>query len=76
MEQGKDPDDIIKEKGKEGFLKFLENKNIIQSFIWQIHKEKVNTNDPMILRNLKKKCANFVHTLKMAPYKNIFWKII
>ena len=24
LENGKDPDDIIKEKGKEGFLKFLE----------------------------------------------------
>merc|ERR1711991_1042921 len=31
LKQGKDPNDIIKDLGKEGFLQFLQNKTIIQS---------------------------------------------
>jgi len=64
LEQGKDPDDIIKEKGKEGFLKFLENKTIIQSFIWQIYKEKVNTNDPYDIANFEKKMRKLCSYIK------------
>ena len=40
LNQGKDPDDIVKDLGKEGFLKFLENKIIIQSFIWETYLNK------------------------------------
>tara|TARA_Y100001958_G_C21211373_1_gene537074 strand:+ start:60 stop:1841 length:1782 start_codon:yes stop_codon:yes gene_type:complete len=64
LEQGKDPDDIIKEKGKEGFLKFLENKTIIQSFIWQIYKEKVNTNDPYDIAKFEKKMRKLCSYIK------------
>ena len=34
IEQGSDPDDYIKKHGKKNFLRFLEEKQIIQSFIW------------------------------------------
>ena len=47
LNQGKDPDDIIKELGKQGFLKFLENKSIIQSFIWDTYVNKINTVIPL-----------------------------
>ena len=54
LEQGKDPDDIIKDVGKEGFLKFLENKNIIQSFIWETYVNKINTGNPYEVTKFEK----------------------
>ena len=38
LEQGKDPDDIIKDVGKNGFLKFLEKtKLLFNHFIWDFN---------------------------------------
>ena len=34
LPDGKDPDDFIKQNGKEGLLSLIKNKEIIQSFIW------------------------------------------
>ena len=54
LSQGKDPDDIIKDEGKEGFLKFLDNKTIIQSFIWDTYVEKINTSNPYEITKFEK----------------------
>ena len=40
MPDGKDPDDYIKENGKDGFLNLTKQKQIIQSFIWNNNLEK------------------------------------
>ena len=37
MPDGLDPDDYIKQKGKDGLLNLLKEKDIIQSFIWNYH---------------------------------------
>ena len=42
MPDGKDPDDYIKENGKNGLISLLKKKEIIQSFIWQYHLQKIN----------------------------------
>ena len=45
LENGKDPDDIVKEKKKDGFLKLLEDKIVIQKFLWDKYIEKININN-------------------------------
>ena len=32
-----DPDDYIKQKGKDGLIHLLKEKEIIQSFLWNYH---------------------------------------
>ena len=46
MPNGQDPDDYIKKNGKENFLLFLKDKQIIQSFIWNHNLDKINRNNP------------------------------
>ena len=64
LEQGKDPDDIIKEKGKNGFLKFLENKIIIQSFIWESYLNKIDTSNPYEVTKFEKQMRRLCATIK------------
>ena len=54
LEQGKDPDDIIKEVGKDGFLKLLQKKTIIQSFIWETYLNKIDTSNPYEVTKFEK----------------------
>ncbi|MDA7715595.1 DNA primase, partial [Pelagibacteraceae bacterium] len=51
MPEGKDPDDYIKQNGKEGLLNLLKEKEIIQSFIWNHHLSKVDQNNPYEISN-------------------------
>ena len=64
LDQGKDPDDIIKDLGKDGFLKFLENKNIIQTFIWDTYVNKINTNNPYDVTKFEKQMKKLCSTIK------------
>ena len=64
LHQGKDPDDIIKELGKEGFLKFLERKSIIQSFIWDSHVNKININNPYEVTRFEKQMRKLCSLIK------------
>ena len=64
LHQGKDPDDIIKELGKEGFLKFLESKNIIQSFIWDSFVNKININNPYEVTRFEKQMRKLCSLIK------------
>ena len=74
LEQGKDPDDIIKEKGKEGFLKFLENKTIIQSFIWDTYVNKINTNNPYEVAKFEKQMRKLCSSIKDDNFKKIYFR--
>ncbi len=64
LNQGKDPDDIIKELGKEGFLKFLESKTIIQSFIWDTYVNKINTSNPYEVTKFEKQMRKLCNSVK------------
>tara|TARA_Y200000002_G_scaffold382410_1_gene399352 strand:+ start:435 stop:2216 length:1782 start_codon:yes stop_codon:yes gene_type:complete len=64
LEESKDPDDIIKEKGKSGFLKLLENKTIIQSFIWENNLNKVNINNPYDIAKFEKQMRKICSLIK------------
>ena len=72
LKQGKDPDDIIKDLGKEGFLQFLQNKTIIQSFIWENYLNKINTNNPYEITKFEKQMRKLCSTIKDSTLKNIF----
>ena len=80
LDEGKDPDDIIKDVGKEGFLKFLDNKTIIQSFIWDTYVKKINTNNPYEItkfeKQMRKLCSSINdNTLKKYILENFLSKI-
>ena len=64
LEQGKDPDDIIKDLGKEGFLKFLDNKKIIQSFIWDTYLKKINIKNPYEVTKFEKQMRKLCSSIK------------
>ena len=69
LDEGKDPDDIIKEKGKEGFKKILENKIIIQSFIWDIYVNKININNPYEITKFEKDIRKICTQIKDETLK-------
>ena len=69
MPEGKDPDDFIKEKGKEGMLQLLEQKEIIQSFIWNCHLSKINKYDPYEVSKFEKEIKKLSYTIKDETLK-------
>ncbi len=80
LSQGKDPDDIIKDFGKDGFLKFLENKIIIQSYLWDSYVSKINTSNPYEVTKFEKqmrKLCSFIkdNTLKKYILEDFLTKI-
>ena len=54
MPDGKDPDDFIKENGKDSFLNLVKQKQIIQSFIWNYQLGKINQNNPYEISKFEK----------------------
>ena len=80
LDQGKDPDDVIKDLGKDGFEKFLENKSVIQSFIWDSYVNKINRNNPYEItkfeKQMKKLCSSIKDdTLKKYILEDFLTKI-
>ncbi len=69
LDQGKDPDDIINDLGKEGFLKFLENKTIIQSFIWNTYANKINTENPYEVTKFEKQMRKLCSSINDSTLK-------
>jgi DNA primase len=61
MPDGKDPDDFIKLNGKDGLLNLLKEKEIIQSFIWNFHLNKIDQSNPYEISKFEKE-------IKRLPY--------
>ncbi len=51
---GKDPDDYIKENGKEGLLDLLKQKEAIQSFIWNFYLSRIDQSNPYEISKFEK----------------------
>ena len=64
LRNGVDPDDYIKEKGKDLFVNFLKSKLSIQDFIWKIYSNDLNRNDPFAATKFEKKFKNLCRTIK------------
>ena len=76
----KDPDDFIKENGKDGFLNLIKQKQIIQSFIWNYQLGKINQNNPYEIskfeKNIKKLALSIQdETLKKYVLEDFLEKI-
>ena len=63
LPEGKDPDDFIKQNGKDGMIKFLKNKEIIQSFIWNRYLNKIDKQDPYEISKFEKEIKKLSYTI-------------
>ena len=75
MPDSKDPDDYIKENGKEGFLNLINQKQIIQSFIWNYQLGKINQNNPYEISKFEKDIKKLLSPkISERLKKNEFYK--
>ena len=64
LPKGEDPDDYIKKKGKESFFKLLEEKKIIQQYLWDEHALKVEKNNPYSISKFEKEIKKMCFSIK------------
>ena len=69
MPGGADPDDFIRQKGKDGFLNLIKEKEIIQAFIWSYHLNKVDQNNPYEISKFEKEIKNLSYSIKDETLK-------
>ena len=69
MPEDKDPDDYIKEYGKESLLNLLKKKEIIQSFIWNYHLKKIDQNNPYEISKFEKEIKKLSYSIKDETLK-------
>ncbi len=69
MPEGNDPDDYIKQNGKEKFLSFLKEKKIIQNYIWDYHLKKINRNNPFEVSKFEKEIKKMCYLIKDETLK-------
>ena len=69
MEDGNDPDDYIKNNGKDNFLALLKTKEIIQTYIWNYHLKKVNQNNPFEISKFEKEIKKLCYLVKDETLK-------
>ena len=58
MPEEKDPDDFIKENGKDAFLNLIKDKLVIQSFIWNYYLNKIDQSNPYEISKFEKEIKN------------------
>ena len=80
LPDGTDPDDYIKQKGKNALLNLLKEKEIIQSFIWNYYLSKIDQNNPYEISKFEKeikKLSYSIHdeTLKKYVLEDFLEKI-
>ncbi len=64
MPDGTDPDDYIKQKGKDGLISLLKEKEIIQSFIWNYYLNKIDQSNPYEISKFEKEIKNLSYSIK------------
>ncbi len=69
MPEGKDPDDYIKQKGMDGLINLLKEKEIIQSFIWNYHISKIDHNNPYEISKFEKEIKNLSYSIQDETLK-------
>ena len=69
LSKGMDPDDYIKEKGKNSFQELLSSKSSIQEFIWKIYLNNLDRSDPFASSKFEKKFRNLCGTIKDQTLK-------
>ncbi|MDA9619052.1 DNA primase [Candidatus Pelagibacter bacterium] len=69
MPDGKDPDDYIKQNGKDGLLNLLKEKDIIQSFIWNYHLGIIDQNNPYEISKFEKEIKKLSYSIQDETLK-------
>ena len=69
MPDGSDPDDYIKNNGKDGLLNLLKEKEIIQSFIWNYHISKIDQNNPYEISKFEKEIKSLSYSIQDETLK-------
>jgi len=69
MPEENDPDDYIKQNGKENFLSLLKEKKIIQNYIWDYHLKKINRNNPFEVSKFEKEIKKMCYLIKDETLK-------
>ena len=64
MPEGKDPDDFIKNFGKDGLLNLLKEKEIIQSFIWNFYLRHIDQNNPYEVSKFEKEIKKLSYSIQ------------
>ena len=67
--EGKDPDEFIRENGKELFIKLLEKKEIIQDFLWNIYLSKIDKNNPFEISKFEKEIKKLSYSIRDETLK-------
>ena len=69
LPDGTDPDDYIKQNGKDGLINLLNEKEIIQSFIWNYHLSKIDQNNPYEISKFEKEIKNLSYSIQDETLK-------
>ena len=69
LSKGMDPDDYIKEKGKDSFQELLSKKLSIEEFIWKIYLNNLDRSDPFATSKFEKKFRNLCNSIKDQTLK-------
>ena len=64
LPDGKDPDDFIKQNGKESLLSLLKEKEIIQSFVWNFHLNKIDQTNPYEISKFEKEIKKLSYSIQ------------
>jgi DNA primase len=69
MPEGKDPDDYIKQNGKEGLENLIKEKQIIQSYIWNYHLSNIDQNNPFEISKFEKEIKKLSYSIQDETLK-------
>ena len=69
LSNGMDPDDYIKEKGKENFQKLMASNLSIEEFIWRIYLNNLDRSDPFATTKFEKKFRNLCQSIEDKTLK-------
>ena len=64
LPNSEDPDDFIKKNGKEKFIDFLDNKKIIQTYLWEQYLNNIEKNDPYAISKFEKEIKKICYSIK------------
>ena len=69
MPEGKDPDDYIKQNGKDGLLNLLKDKQIIQSYIWNYYLSQIDQHNPFEISKFEKEIKKLSYSIRDETLK-------
>ena len=69
LPNGTDPDDYIKQKGKDGLIHLLKEKEIIQTFLWNYHLNKIDQSNPFEISKFEKAIKKLSYSIQDETLK-------